>query len=733
MRTPSVRTTGLGKKITLMVLLGTVLCVRASEAQRGHHALLVGCTEYPNLGERWELYGPENDVRLLGSILTEDFGFRSEDIVRLVGWPEEESRRPTRANIEREFERLAKVGKGDQVVILLAGHGSQQPNLDASDTEEDGLDELFLPADVKGWNGDKGEVENAITDDEIREWITTIRNRGASVWLVADSCHSGTLTRGAAQERDRSVQPEALEIPEEILEAAHARTRSRGAAAEERILGVADEEGGLVAMYAAQPGEVTPEGRYPRPGGDEHGLFTYTIARALKEMKTPLTYAELTEAVAEKYRADGRFHPVPAIEGGDADRQVLGLSGSIARPRIRLTTRSEEGRTRLEISQGHVHGLTTGSILAVYPPAGAENSGSIVGYVQIEEVQALTATVVPIAHDGAEVPKPEALADGSRCTVVVRDFGDLRLKVALQSERSRGEIETHARGEGPANLARALEALDEQPKGLVEWVGSAAEAQWLVRAVGSEVLLVPAAGWSLARYARGGEVPTAPPQFTLGDSTEALRSALVKIAGAQHLLSLAGSSTLGAATANGGLVDVELLEFEDGTPTPMSYRGGRVLRAGERIAIRVRNSSDAEVDVTLLFVDSAYGIQALYPTVRGNQHNRLAPGDEFSYPGSLPGSQQESVPITEDTIGPEQVIVIAVLAEGESRRADFSYLQQDGLQLRTRGEAERSPLQRLLDRARYGDGGTRGLGDTEVSRYSVRALHWQTLPAEPDG
>ena len=51
-------------------------------------------------------------------------------------------RRPTRANIEREFRRLAEQAhEGDQVVILLAGHGARQP-ADPDNHEPDGIDEI---------------------------------------------------------------------------------------------------------------------------------------------------------------------------------------------------------------------------------------------------------------------------------------------------------------------------------------------------------------------------------------------------------------------------------------------------------------------------------------------------------------------------------------------------------------------------------------------------------------
>src|SRR5208283_1122233 len=83
---------------------------------------------------------------------------------------------PTRANIQREFARLAEVAQpGDQVMILMGGHGSQQPESEASkngpDPELEGLDQIFLPRDTGVWDGEKRTVASAIINDEVGLWL----------------------------------------------------------------------------------------------------------------------------------------------------------------------------------------------------------------------------------------------------------------------------------------------------------------------------------------------------------------------------------------------------------------------------------------------------------------------------------------------------------------------------------------------------------------------------------
>lgn len=125
------------------------------------------------------LKGPGNDVDLFRKVLEGDpFRVPSANITTLTGLPADQALRPTRANIEREFQRLRDVSKsGDQVVVLMAGHGSQQPAdlTDPGNFEADGFDEIFLPADAAGWDNAKGRVRNAIVDNDVNRWVSSSR------------------------------------------------------------------------------------------------------------------------------------------------------------------------------------------------------------------------------------------------------------------------------------------------------------------------------------------------------------------------------------------------------------------------------------------------------------------------------------------------------------------------------------------------------------------------------
>ncbi|MFQ5844131.1 MAG: caspase family protein, partial [Planctomycetota bacterium] len=283
--------------LLLAALLGPAGRAGAEEEKRpapgGWHALLVGCTEYPVLRERLgkekydaariALVGPANDVVLMRRTLLEVFGVAPDRIKALAGWPEEAAQRPTHDNIIGELDRLAKaVKRGDRVLIHMAGHGSQAP--DTSGDELDALDEIFLPADVAGWDRQAGKVAGSITDDVLGAKVRAIRDAGAMVWLLMDCCHSGTMVRGGGQGlRMRRLDPEYLGVPP---------TTTRGAGAEEdeplpeRELGDDQNLGAIVAMYAAQSYKLAPEMPLPRSGPREetrpHGLFTYMVVSQLR-------------------------------------------------------------------------------------------------------------------------------------------------------------------------------------------------------------------------------------------------------------------------------------------------------------------------------------------------------------------------------------------------------------------------------------------------------------------
>ena len=699
------------------------------------HALLVGCTRYPKLPKFFWLKGPANDLALIRHLLLGKFEFPEPNVRTLSEESGADEDRPVRANIEREFRRLATVAhRGDYVVIFLAGHGSSQPDNDPDnpdDVEPDGCDEVFCAADVESLTAeDGGQIPNAIVDDEIRAWLDAIRAKGASVWVIVDACHSGTVTRGNGEEVDRQIPSEVL-VPEEALDRSLRRGAersevSRGAAGDDVAFELTDESGGLVATYAAQPYETTPEKRLPADRADakRHGLVTYTLAKVLSESRSPLTYGELVGRIHRQYVKWGRTGPTPLVEGSDRDRQVLGRDKWPARSRTLLQRNQEDG---FQVTAGSLEGLMAGCVLAVYPPPGQEDADRVLGHVRVSEVRPLEADVEPCAY--GEQPSRDDLPDGARCRVVKADYGDLRLKVAMDAVSPEG-----------APPSQAIESFHDQLKtcfaeeaSVIQLCEEPARADWLVRVARNEVLLVPGEGW--ARSSGGADTKLFGP-VPLDDRASAwAEDRLVRIARARNLLRIAAEAEDEQVRGwSSGEVDVrvEMLRLEDkqdrrGTPVRWQ-RGGIQLQEGDLVRFRVENGSRFPVDVSLLFVDSGYGIHPIFPRSTRRDYNRLASGETL---------QTRPFRVTGTTLGLEHLVVIAVMGEGET--VDFCWLGQPTIEsargdVATRGGGTRgfdSPLGSLLQQGMYAEGGQRGLAAEEADDVALRVFSWQTSAVEP--
>src|SRR5205807_3054470 len=88
------------------------------------------------------------------------------------------------------------------------------------------------------------------------------------------------------------------------------------------------------------------------------------------------------------------------------------------------------------------------------------------------------------------------------------------------------------------------------------------------------------------------------------------------------------------------------------------------------IGFRLFNDSHRQLDMTLLFIDSGFGIHQIYPHRSTQGANRVEAGRDVP---------TDILKITGNTVGTEQVVLIAVNAEGPPK--DFGFLEQPTLEL----------------------------------------------------
>lgn len=142
-------------------------------------AVLVGINYENDPNAR--LYGCINDINSMGDILTDAFGYRSENITKLRDDTTSASFLPTKSNILSSLSNLVRDSANcAEIWFHYSGHGSQI--IDRNGDESDGRDEVIVPLDYNK-NG-------VIVDDEI---FNILRSSRCKTILVFDSCNSGTV------------------------------------------------------------------------------------------------------------------------------------------------------------------------------------------------------------------------------------------------------------------------------------------------------------------------------------------------------------------------------------------------------------------------------------------------------------------------------------------------------------------------------------------------------------
>ena len=650
----------------LMLLLAT------PGLARENWAILVGASRYDNLDEKYWLKGPQNDVELVGEFLqSNDVMQFAPDHVLLLADDVEGAPRPTLEAIRAAFAEIAaKAGPGDFVYLHFSGHGSQAPAADPA-TELDGLDELFLPVDIGPWEDAVGHVQNALVDDEIGAMIDAIRARGADVWAVFDSCHSGTVTRGAPDGDDevrmRQLPPEALGVPEALLDVAGEQSRGlpdpreRPAPPVDRVDAPdAEGMGAFIAFYAAQTNETTPEKRMPKGAPDRRsqGVFTYTIFEVLAE-RPGITYRQLGQEVLRKYSVQNLTRTTPMFEG-DLDRVVFGGEGT---GRVRQWQALVAGE-RVMIEAGRLHGIAADERLAVMASP-ADATGDALGFVVVAKAGTFEAEAVA---DGsialADIPKGAVLRK-------VADEVDYTLSVALPegdsaaaravraaAERMAADPETGRRlrfvepGE-EADLRMAI--LPDSPR---------PDAVWILASTGI-VALGPDGRVDAAALASVPSVSTA--DKTGDELVRVIDDTFTRMARAINLMKI------GAASGGSGLaVKAELSRARFDPATEEVEEGSRgVLDTGnvprlvpdDVIGARLENTTDGPVDFNVLYVGSDYSI-----TFMGN--GRLQPGDVLD---------EDYVLVTDAAFGRDRMVIVLSPAGEQDEVEDLSFLAQEAL------------------------------------------------------
>lgn len=168
--------------LLVAVSAGGVLTGPARAAEH-LYGLVVGIDDYR--GTANDLKGAVNDAKGIAAALR-DAG--AKDVHMLTDGAASKS-----AIRDAWFDLVKKAAAGDTIVFSYAGHGGQEPEPAGRGGEADHLNETFILA---GYEPSGANSVERIVDDEIYDWLKAADDKGVEVVFVADSCHSGTMTRG---------------------------------------------------------------------------------------------------------------------------------------------------------------------------------------------------------------------------------------------------------------------------------------------------------------------------------------------------------------------------------------------------------------------------------------------------------------------------------------------------------------------------------------------------------
>jgi len=586
----------------------------SAETAPARRALLIGINDYlandlrsqgddPTEWIPQDLRGARNDVDLIGAVLRTKYGFEAADVETLV------DRAATREAILSALRRLVeRAGPDDVVYVHFSGHGSQVEDV-SGDEARDGLDETILSYDART------DGVRDITDDEIGTVLAGLATRNA--FVVLDSCHSGTATRGGPAVATRSVPPD----PRVDLYRAAAAPATRGALPDS-------------ANYVLMTGAADFQSALDGPlNGKFYGFFSWALATSLGRAADDARPADVHAAVLDAFeRIGAKFSqirmPEPQLEvpPGLADRPLLrasasppASSGTAAAPppapRLPFAVVRPTAPGRARLVDGVPLGGVPGSSWAIYPPgetAFAPGEALATGTVAATDGRDAVVVVTP---DGVAVP------DAARAVVVAPPPADRRVSVRLG-------------GMDPARAAEVLAAL-RAAMPAIEAVAADAFARFVVDERDGALRLYGGAGMQ--------ELVSAP-SAKLGEAAGLIAAGMARQTTVADLLSLENQATR---------LDLRVRALParpDGTTRSIRIVGGadapayRARRPGERRtpanSLQLEIRVDRDVWLTVLHVDPAGEVAQLFPNPYSERREflpggRVAAGGTIVLPDSL--------------------------------------------------------------------------------------------------
>ncbi|MEM1360598.1 MAG: caspase family protein [Pseudomonadota bacterium] len=278
------------------------LCVAwaaSSPVIAANYALVIGIDDYESIAD---LQGAKNDATLIAEAL-QTFGV--SDLRVLL------DQEATYDSIRSAWnDLLSKAQSGDTLIFTYSGHGARiadENGDEASRSQPDDVtDEMFVFSSYNEQTSE-GKKEKLI-DDELHQWFLAAGEKDVQVLFVADSCFSGTITRGGRARFFESLLGLGPDIRRKPLE-------NMRETEEETIENVVFMAGSREAEPVL---EVLIDNRY-------HGALSYSFARALSmaadlDQDGALSRDELSAFIprtAQSFNGARHLPELSAVDGPD--------------------------------------------------------------------------------------------------------------------------------------------------------------------------------------------------------------------------------------------------------------------------------------------------------------------------------------------------------------------------------------------------------------------------------
>jgi len=149
-------------------------------------AFCVGINDYPYDGS--DLNGCINDARGWADLLRGHYDFPSADVALIT------DAEATKSKVIAGIKQLLTGAKsGDVLVFTNSSHGTYVADTSG---DEPAYDEAMCPYDT---------ADNLLVDDELRALFADLP-RGVHLYIISDSCFSGTVTRAAVSDNIPGLQ-----------------------------------------------------------------------------------------------------------------------------------------------------------------------------------------------------------------------------------------------------------------------------------------------------------------------------------------------------------------------------------------------------------------------------------------------------------------------------------------------------------------------------------------------